>query len=82
MSNRNFITELAFFKNNLEHLLDKYQGKYLVIKGEKLLGVYDSEIDAVQETAEKEEMGTFLVQMCERDSDLYTMTFHSRIRFA
>jgi len=50
-----------------------------VIKNEGVIGVYDSDIEAIEETSEKHEMGTFLVQKCEPGPNSYTQTFHSRV---
>ncbi|HOW52855.1 MAG TPA: hypothetical protein PLV42_12525 [bacterium] len=72
------------FKYYLEHkneLVKKYNGKVLVIKDRKIIGVYDSEIEAVQETAKTHPLGTFLVQRCEPGSEAHTQTFHSRVAF-
>ena len=45
-----------------EEFLRKYLGKYVVIKGEILLGVYDNEYDAVNETIKSHDLGSFLVR--------------------
>ncbi len=73
------------FKYYLEHqdeLVKKYNGKFIVIKDCKVIGVFDSELEAVEKTAEKHELGTFLVQKCERGTESYTQTYHSRVLFA
>jgi hypothetical protein len=73
------------FKYYLEHqgeLVRKYNGKFIVIKDLKVIGAYDSELEAVEKTAEKHELGTFLVQKCEPGSESYTQTYHSRVTFA
>ncbi len=58
-----------------------YNGKFIVIKDCKVMGSYDSELDAVKETAKKHELGTFLVQKCDPGTDSYTQTYHSRVVF-
>ena len=73
------------FKYYLEHqdeLVKKYNGKFIVIKDCKVIGVFDSELEAVEKTAEKYELGTFLVQKCEPGAESYTQTYHSRVLFA
>ena len=57
-------------------------GKYVVIKGEKVIGVYDDQIQAIKETSKTHTPGTFLVQHCVPGSDSYTETFHSRVLFS
>ena len=73
------------FKYYLEHqdeLVEKYNGKFIVIKDCNVIGAFDSEFEAVEKTAEKYELGTFLVQKCERGIESYTETYHSRVLFA
>jgi hypothetical protein len=70
------------FKYYLEHqkeLIKKYNGKYVVIKNLEVVGAYDFELEAVQKTAEKHELGTFLVQKCEPGNESYTQTYNSRV---
>jgi len=70
------------FKYYLEHqdeLVKKYNGRFIVIKDCKVIGVFDSELEAVEKTAEKYELGTFLVQKCEPGIESYTQTYHSRV---
>ena len=56
-------------------------GRFVVIKNQKVLGVYDSDLEAVEETSKTEEMGTFLVQKCVAGDEGLTQTFHSRVAF-
>lgn len=72
------------FKYYLEHqkeLVKKYNGKFVVIKGEEVLGAYDSENEAIKKTVKSHELGTFLIQKCEPGTSAYTQTFHSRVAF-
>ncbi len=72
------------FKYYLEHqgeLVKKYNGKFVVIKDCNVIGAFDSELEAIEKTTEKHELGTFLVQKCELGSDSYTYTYHSRVAF-
>ncbi len=73
--------EFDFYIKNQEELVGKYKGKFLVIKGQKVIGVYDSEIDAYTRTVEKEELGTFLIQECQPGQENYTQTFRTRVIF-
>jgi hypothetical protein len=40
-------TELAYFAAHRSHLLDKHDGQWVLIQGHRLLGYYDSQIDAI-----------------------------------
>jgi hypothetical protein len=74
--------EFQFFLKNQDELVEKYRGKFVVIKGGKVLGAYASELEAVEETSKSEPIGTFLVQKADPGSESYTQTFHSRVVFA
>jgi len=73
--------EYNYYNANKNELLSKYLGKFLLIRNEKLEGVYGSEKDAFIASQEnKFELGTFLIQECKLDSDLKE-TFYSRVIF-
>lgn len=74
--------EFKFYIDNQESLVKKHKGKILVIKNQEVIGVYNTEIDAILNTAKEHEIGTFLVQKCEPGEESYTQTFHSRVAFA
>lgn len=71
--------EFQYYVAHQDELVEKYKGKFIVIKGEKVLGAYDSESEAISQTSQKEEFGTFLVKKCEPGKESYTQTFHSRV---
>jgi len=74
--------EFKYYLDNQEGLVKKYNGKVIVIKKQKVIGVYDSEITAIQETSKNESLGTFLVQKCTLDKENYKQTYHSRVVFS
>ena len=74
--------ELEYFKKNQPELVEKYEGKFLVIKDQDIKGVYDTEMEAYTSAKEKFELGTFLIQKCVPGSESYTQTFHSRTIFS
>ena len=70
------------FKYYLEHqseLVEKHDGKFIVVKNENIIGIYDSHSDAYNETIKNEELGTFLIQQCLPGVDGYSQTFHSQV---
>lgn len=71
--------EFDFFLKHQKKFVEKYKGKFIVIKNQDVLGVYDTEIEAVEEASKKEKMGTFLVQKCEPGESSFTQSFHSRV---
>jgi len=74
--------EFKYFIEHQDELVKQYNGKFIVIKDLKVIGAYDSELEAIQKTAEKHELGTFLVQKCESGSESYRQMYHSRVTFA
>ena len=74
--------EFEYYLEHQDELVEKYRGKFIVIKGTSVIGQYDSDIEAVEETSKQHELGTFLVQKCEPGSESYTYTFHSRVAIA
>jgi hypothetical protein len=71
--------EFQYYKDHQKELVDKFEGKFVVIKGEQVIGSYDSEIEAYEETKKTEELGTFLIQQALPGVENYTQTFHSRV---
>jgi hypothetical protein len=61
--------EFQYYKENQAELVKKYHGKFIVIKDNQVIGVYDEELEAITKTVEKTELGTFLVQKCEPGSE-------------
>jgi len=76
------LKEFQYFIEHQDELVDKYRGKYVVIKDCQVIGVFDDVLDAVEETSKTHDLGTFLVQLAEPGPDCYTMTFTSRVSFA
>ena len=82
MTRTNLEKEFKYYLAHQNELVEKYNGKFIVIKDEKVIGAYASESDAIETTAKTHELGTFLVQKCEPGTAGYTHTFHSRVVFA
>jgi hypothetical protein len=74
--------EFKYYLANKEELVKKHLGKYLIIKDEAVVGVYDSELAAYSYGTSKYALGTFLIQQCLPGDENYTQTFHSRVIFA
>ena len=74
--------EFKYYLSHQDELVKKYNGKILVIKDQRVIGDYNSEAQAIQDTVKKHPLGTFLIQKCEPGAESYTQTFHSRVAFA
>lgn len=75
----------ALFQYYLDHqdeLVKEYNGKYLVIKDNAVVGVFDSEKDAYFDSESKYGLGNFIIQLCTPGDGAYTQHFMSRISFA
>ncbi|MDR1526282.1 MAG: hypothetical protein LBS46_01260 [Dysgonamonadaceae bacterium] len=59
----------------------KYNGRYIVIVGEQVVGNYGDYAQALTNSLQCYEMGTFLVQKCSPGDKDYTLHFHSRVAF-
>lgn len=71
--------EFDFYIKNQADFVEKYLGKFIVLKNHEVLGVYDSNIEAYQETEKTHALGTFLIQLVQEGNESYTQTFHSRV---
>ena len=71
--------EFEYYLANQNELVEKYNGKFIVIKGKSVIGVYNSHSEAYNETQKTEVLGTFLIQHCLPGTDAYSQTFHSQV---
>jgi hypothetical protein len=74
--------EFDWYLSHQVELVRMYNGKHLVIKDEKVVGAYDTPLEAYINAKKKFEQGTFLIQLCTPGEEAYTATFHSRVVFA
>jgi hypothetical protein len=74
--------EFQYYRDHQKELVTKYRDKYIVIIEENVVGAYDSELEAYNKTKANHQVGTFLIQLCSDDPDVYTQTFHSRVNFS
>lgn len=71
--------EFEYYLENQNKLVLDYNGKFIVIKNQKVIGVYASHSEAYNETLKKETLGTFLIQHCLPGQDSHSQTFHSQV---
>lgn len=69
--------DFQYFLDHQNELVAKYDGKVLLIVGQHVVGVYNSEAEAYFSALEKYEPGTFLIQLCTEGERAYTQVFHS-----
>ncbi|OFY61629.1 MAG: hypothetical protein A2Y71_03060 [Bacteroidetes bacterium RBG_13_42_15] len=73
--------EFNFYIKNQDKLLEKYNGRFIVIVGEEIVGDYNNLEEAYNESIKKHELGTFLIQQCLPGKESFTQTFHTRAIF-
>ena len=73
--------EFQYYLDNQNELIKKYDGRFLVIIDNKVVADYESYEQALLESQELYEIGTFLIQKCSKNEEPYTQFFHSRVRF-
>ena len=74
--------EFEYYLANQAEMVEKYDGKFIVIKDCKVLGVFDNELTAITESQKEHKLGTFLIQKVTPGDTAYSLTFHSRAVFS
>lgn len=70
--------EFEYYVENNERFIKDYRGKVIALKDCKVIGVFESEIEAVDKLHDQGfEVGTFLVQRCLPNAHI--LHFHSRV---
>ena len=72
--------EFQYYLAHQAEFVQQYNGKYIVLYHETVIGVFNSEVEAVNETIKTQPLGTFLVQKCEPGVEI--QVYHSRVAFA
>lgn len=70
--------EFQYYLDHQAELAAQYEGKVIVIKDHRVIGVYSSEIEAIRQTTKEHALGTFLVQPCSSDPESTLQTYRSR----
>lgn len=66
-----------WFVDNYKKLQRLYGNCILLIKGKKVIGVFDNAGSALREALEKYNYGDFIIQECSADHDAYMATITS-----
>lgn len=64
--------DFDWFISNYDDIFKKYGVCYVVIKNKNIIGTYCDLNKALNETQKTEELGTFIVQLCNGDESGYT----------
>lgn len=71
--------EFEYYRTHQDEIVKQYDGLYVVVRGEQVIGHYADQLTAIAETTKQYPLGTFLVQKAERGHT--PQTFHTRIAF-
>lgn len=70
--------DYQYYLDNKDDFNKKYKNKYIIIKDEKIFGIYETLEEAIN-TAKELEAGTYIIQQCKDNES--TQVFHTRVRF-
>ena len=73
--------DYIFFEKNMERLYEKYGHKFLAIKGQNVIGVYDTFQEALDVTLKTEKLGTFLIQECFKNREENMQFFQGNVSY-
>lgn len=80
--NEKLIAEFEFFIENQEAFVQRYRGKSIVIKDLDVVGVFDTEWEAVVDATNRFLSGTFIVQQVLPGPEAYTVHIASSYTLA
>jgi len=63
--------ELRTYREHLEELLQTASGKFVLIKGSEIAGVYNDKVEAFDEGYRRYRLKGFLVQRVQKELDTY-----------
>ena len=71
-----------YYIQNFDSLCTKYLNKHIVIKEQSVIGAYDSFEEAYESTIKTEELGTFLIQFCSKETNNVNHFYSNNVVFA
>lgn len=71
--------EFQYYVDHQDELVAKYNGKFIVLINNQVVGVYDDRADAYYSSLEKYAPGTFMIQLCTPGDEDYTVRFYNRV---
>ena len=66
--------EFHYYLENRDKLIKEHGSRYIVIKADRVMGAYETQDEALEETLKDHELGTFLMRRA--DSPITPMIFH------
>ena len=63
--------EFNYYQRNKDAICDQYEGRYIVIVGEQIIGSYVTQKSAIYETMKHHKLGEFMVKLVERKEQMH-----------
>lgn len=79
MDNNLLKEDFKYYIANHSEIVKQHLDKFIIIKEKKIVGSYDTLEEAVSEASKKYELGTFIIQKCNKNIEDSTQVFHSRV---
>ena len=73
----NLEREFNFYLRHQKEFVKKHNGKHIVLKDRKVVGVYKTDWDAFVESQKRHKLGTFLIQRVSPGQKDYTQIIYS-----
>jgi len=73
--------EFQYYLDHQAELSKKYNGRFIVIVGDEVVGDYETRDEALEESLVDYDIGTFLIQFCSPGKQAYSQKYHSRAIF-
>jgi hypothetical protein len=73
--------EFKYYIDHQSELVEKFNGKWLIIMGDKVINSFDTKELAYNYAVENKYLGNALIQFCSPGTSAYTQIFHSRVAF-
>lgn len=74
-----FGNEQNYFDTHKVELRKKYPGKRVVISGDEIKGIFDSDVEALTESLKTMPPGSFMIKFITDNDDEYVQRFSSRV---
>jgi len=66
-----------YYLDHQDELVEKFNGKYVVIANDCTIEAYDTEDDAYFQSEKKYGLGNFLLQLCTPGDSAYTLYYNT-----
>ena len=71
--------DFLYFLDHQSELAQLYNGKYIAIHSQQVVGAYRHPDEAFQKTVQEFDEGSFIIQLCEEGEECCTITINHAI---